>query len=183
MVTCYELDLDNKKVNKSMFKNVVGSDIVKVGDFSSKAVCSLTIATNGLPDVQRDPEFMSDALSRRMVCVKMDVDPSDPVHMVDLSCACLCVSVKHSNLPISSANLLITIWGSVYFKALLLVGVARIGSVTLIQGREVLVVLSGLLSSTPAKRQMQAYFHVMRAGHSHGVYNTRTRLTGRRDFS
>ena len=182
MVTCYELDLDIKKVNMSMFKNVMRSDIVKVGPFSSKAVCSLTIATIGLPDVQRDPDFMSDALSRRMVCVKMDVDPSDPVNMVDLSCACLCVRVKHSRLPISSDNLLITLCGSVYFKTLLLVGEAPMGSVTL-QGREILVVLSELLYSTPDKRQMQACFHVMRAGHSHGAHNTRTRLTGRRDFS
>ena len=142
MVTCYELDLNNQKAKMSMFKNVKGSDIVKVGNFSSKAMRSLTIAANGLPDVQRDMEFTSDALSRRMVCVKMDVDtveaefepdPSDPVHMVDLLCACLCVGVKHSHVPTSSDTLLITFYGLLYFKALLLVGEALTGSVTLLQ--------------------------------------------------
>ncbi|KAG9242102.1 hypothetical protein BJ878DRAFT_556377, partial [Calycina marina] len=93
IVTCYELDLNNKRVNMSMFKNITGSDIIiKVGEFSSKAVCSMIIATNGLPDVQRDPEFTTDALSRRVACIKMDVDtaeakfetdPSDPVEKTD----------------------------------------------------------------------------------------------------
>ncbi|KAK0117481.1 hypothetical protein ONS96_013311 [Cadophora gregata f. sp. sojae] len=87
----------------SMFKNVTGSDIVKVGEFSSKAVCSMIIATNGLPDVVRDPEFMSDALSRRMICVKMDVDtaeavfepdPSDPVVKMDFLCSCLYIRMN-----------------------------------------------------------------------------------------
>lgn len=160
MVTCYELDLDNKKVNMSMFKNITGSDIVKVGEFSSKAVCSLTIATNGLPDVQRDPEFMSDALSRRMVCIKMEVDtaeaefepdPSDPVHKMDFLCACLYIRMKYSHVPVSPYNLLMTLCGSLYFKALILVEEAPMGSVSLLEGREVLAVLSGLLHTTPAR--------------------------------
>ncbi|EQL04062.1 hypothetical protein G6O67_002843 [Ophiocordyceps sinensis] len=66
LVTCYELDLDNRTINMSMFKNVTGGDYVKVGEFMAKAVCSFFIATNGLPNVVKQPEFMSDALSRRM---------------------------------------------------------------------------------------------------------------------
>ena len=53
LVTCYELDLDGKEVNMSMVKNITGSDHVKVREFRSKAVCSLAIATNGLPNVAR----------------------------------------------------------------------------------------------------------------------------------
>jgi hypothetical protein len=160
MVTCYELDLDNKRVNMSTFKNVTGGDIVKVGEFSSKAVCSMMIATNGLPDVVRDPEFMSDALSRRMVCVKMDVDtaeapfepdPSDPVDKVDFLCSCLYVRMKYDHIPISPDNLLLTLCGSMYFKALVLVTEAPVGTVTVLQGREVLAVLSGLLNTTPIR--------------------------------
>ena len=160
MAMCFELDLDNKKVNMSMFKNITGSDIVKVGEFSSKAVCSLAIGTNGLPDVQRDPEFMSDALSRRMICIKMDVDtaeakfepdPSRPLDKVDFLCACLYTRMKYDHVPISPDNLLITLCGSLYFKSLLLVKEAPTQTVTLLEGREVLGLLSGLLSSTPKR--------------------------------
>lgn len=160
IVTCFELNLDNKRVNMSMFKNITGSDIVKVGEFSSKAVCSLAIATNGLPDVQRDPEFMSDALSRRMVCVKMDVDtaetrfepdPNDSLHKMDFLCACLYTRMKYDHMPISPDNLLITLCGSLYFKSLLLVREVPVGTVNLLEGREVLALLSGLLSTTPKK--------------------------------
>jgi hypothetical protein len=71
LVSCYKLDLDTHTVNMSMFKNIIGADYVKVGDFMSKAVCSFIIAINGLPNVSRQPKFTSDAFSRRVVCLKM----------------------------------------------------------------------------------------------------------------
>lgn len=160
MAMCFELDLDNKRINMSMFKNITGSDIVRVDEFSSKAVCSLAIGTNGLPDVQRDPEFMSDALSRRMVCIKMDVDtaeaefepdPSNPLQKMDFLCACLYTRVKYNHMPVSPDNLLVTLCGSLYFKSLMLVQEVPVGSVSLLEGREVLALLSGLLSTTPKR--------------------------------
>lgn len=160
MVTCYELDLDNKMVNMSMFKNITGADYVKVGEFMSKAVCSLAIATNGLPDVEKQPEFMSDALTRRMVCIKMDVDtadasfepdPSNPVDKMDFLCACLYIRMLYSHLPVSPDTVLLTLCGSLYFKALTLVEEAPADRVTLMEAREVIACLCGLLDTTSEK--------------------------------
>lgn len=107
LVTCYELDLDNKTVNMSLFKNITGRDFVKVGDFMSKAVFSFGIATNGLPNIDRQPEFTSDAITRRRVCILTETDtadapfepgPNETTHKVDFLCACLYVRLQHQHL-------------------------------------------------------------------------------------
>jgi len=158
LVTCYELDLDRCEVNMSMFKNITGSDYVKVGEFMSKAVCSFAIATNGLPDVDRQPDFTSDALSRRMVCLKMNVDtaeapfepdPGSGVDKMDFHCACLYTRMHYSDLPISPDDLLLSLCMSKYHCALELIDVGTRGPVSAIEGRAVVAVISGLMRSEP----------------------------------
>lgn len=126
LVTCSELDLDNGTVNMSLMKNITGADYVKVGEFSARAICSMAVATNGVPDVDRQPEFTSDALTRRIVCIKMDVDtakvayeadPTTDIDKVDFHCCCLYMRMKYNDLPISTDSLLLTICMSRYFVA------------------------------------------------------------------
>lgn len=156
-VTCYELDLDNKEVNMSTFKNITGGDYVEVDGYMSKSTCSLGIATNGLPDVLRQPEFMSDALSRRVVCIRMDVDtanadyepdPSDSLHKVDFLCTCVYIRSIYPDLPISPDNLLMTLCGSLYFDAKSLITEVTDRNVTAYEGVQVLHILAGLMKCT-----------------------------------
>lgn len=158
MVTCYELDLVNKNVNMSMFKNITGGDYVKVGEFMAKAVCSFAIATNGLPNMERQPEFASDALSRRLVCIKMDVDtadapfepdPSEPTHKMDFLCACLYIRMVHHHLPISPDDLLLTLCGSLYHTALTMVEECPNSQTDILDSRAVVARISGLLDTSP----------------------------------
>lgn len=158
LITCYELDLDNRKVNMSLLKNVTGSDYVKVGEFMSKAVCSFAIATNGLPDVVKQPDFTSDALSRRMVCLKMDVDtaeapfepdPGGAVDKADFLCACIYIRMCYSHIPMSPDSMLMTLCGSKYFEALKLVDVNAGPQVSAVDGRAAVAVISGLMNTGP----------------------------------
>lgn len=156
MVTCYELDLDNRSVNMSLFKNITGGDNVKVGQFMAKAVCSFMIATNGLPDQRKQEEFGSDAISRRMVLLKMSVDSSsapyepDPTGSfsgMDFLCAALYVRRVHKDMPITPSNVLLSLCQAQYFEACKLVEECSIGDVSFVDGREVLALLAGLLNT------------------------------------
>lgn len=142
----------------SMFKNITGSDYVRVGDFMAKAVCSFAIATNGLSNVDRQPESTSDALSRHMVCLKMNVDtaeapfepdPSSDPDTVDFYCACLYIRMMYPVLPISTDNLLLTLCMSKYRIALELIDVDIEGPVSAIASRAVVAVISGLMLCEP----------------------------------
>lgn len=158
LVTCYELDLDKHEINMSMFKNITGSDYVKVGEFMAKAICSFAIATNGLPNVDRQPEFASDALSRRMVCLKMNVDtaeapfepdPGNDADKMDFHCACLYMRMLYPDLPISPDNLLLTLCMSKYHRALELIDVDVDEPVSALEGRAVVAVIAGLMLCDP----------------------------------
>lgn len=47
MAVCYDVALDKFPLNMAVFKNISGSDYVRVGELSVKTNCSLTIGTNG----------------------------------------------------------------------------------------------------------------------------------------
>lgn len=158
LVTCFELDLVNRDINMTVFKNITGNDYVRVGEFMSRAACSFAIATNGLPNVVREPEFMSDALSRRMVCVKMDVDtanaefepdPSVSRDKMDFLCMCAYIRMRYSHLPITPEDLIITLCGTLYPEVMLHIREERARPVELMEGRAVISIIAGILSSTP----------------------------------
>lgn len=162
LATCYELDLVNKRVNMSILKSITGSDFVRVYEYQARAICSLMIATNGIPNMTLDPEFAEDALSRRVVCIYMDVDTSmappdpDPAAAEDKSdflCACVHTRLRFKDLPISPLNFLLTITGSAYHTAIELIGEVDDSEVSDLGGREVLATISGLLCSTIEKTE------------------------------
>nr|POE79006.1 hypothetical protein CFP56_77504 [Quercus suber] len=160
LVTCYELDLDNRMVNMSILKNITGGDYMQVGEFMSKATCSFAIATNGIYDVSKQPEFAGDALSRRIVCIRMSVDtaeapyepdPNSSAFKVDFLCACLYVRMRYPDMPISPGDLLISVCGTKYFTAIQYVEDTRGVAVSMAEGREVLAILSGIMDTTPER--------------------------------
>lgn len=157
LVTCFELDLVNNDINMSVFKNITGNDFVRSGEFMSRAACSFAIATNGLHNVVREPEFMSDALSRRMVCIKMDVDtsnadfeldPSISRDKMDFLCACAYTRMKYSHLPITPEDLIITLAGTLYPKVMRYIREERSRPVEIVEGRAVISIIAGILSTS-----------------------------------
>jgi hypothetical protein len=160
LVVCFELDLDNKEVNMSVLKNITGGDFLRIGEYMAKAVCSFMVATNGVPNGKRQPEFRSDALSRRLVAIKMDVDTADAPyepdpglieHTVDLLCASLYVRMIYSHLPISPDNFLLTLCQESYFVACRYVTEESSRTVTIMEGKAVIAILSGILDCHPEK--------------------------------
>jgi hypothetical protein len=156
LVVCFELDLIKRDMNMSVFKNITGNDFVRAGEFMSRAACSFGIATNGLHNVVREPEFMSDALSRRMVCIKMDVDtsnadfepdPSMSRDKMDFLCACAYIRMKHSHLPITPEDLIITLAGTLYPTVMRHIREERSRPVEVIEGRAVISIIAGILST------------------------------------
>lgn len=156
LVTCYELDLNKYEINMSMFKNITGSDYVKVGEFMSKAVCSFAIATNGIPDISRQPELTEDSISRRLVCVKMNVDtaeapyqpdPARDLDKVDFHCACLYIRMCYQDLPISPDNLLLSLCLSKYHEALKYIDVDCGNSVSVLDGKAVISTIAAVLDT------------------------------------
>jgi hypothetical protein len=142
----------------SMFKNITGSDYLKIGEFMAKAVCSFAIATNGIPDVEKQPEFTNDTLSRRMVCLKMNGctanAPFEPVpgsgaDRLDFLCTCVYRRMLHADLPISPDNLLLTLCMSKYHQAMHLVDVEVEEPVSAMEGRAVIAIIAGIMRSEP----------------------------------
>jgi hypothetical protein len=99
---------------------------VKVGRIMSKASCSMGMISNGLPNIQRQPDFTSNALTRKVFCEKINVDavqcvyepdPNQSLYKTDFLCSCVYTRMKFSLLPITPDDLLVTLCGNLYFTA------------------------------------------------------------------
>lgn len=95
-----------------------------------------------------------------MFAVKMEVDTSqaeyesDPSlsHVkMDFLCACIYTRIKYSHLPITPEDLLITLCGNLYPRALKFVREERERAISILEGRAVLAILAGVLSCTTEK--------------------------------
>jgi hypothetical protein len=126
MVVCFELDLAKGSVNMSVLKNVAGGDYVKIGDNMTKALTSMMIATNGLPDHEIQPEFSSDALMRRLICIEMKVDtssldavedPNGEIPRLNLLCNSIVVRLMYSYIQVRPMDVLLTLCGTKYHYA------------------------------------------------------------------
>ena len=77
MAICYDVGLDNDNFNMSVFKNISGSDYIRVGFHSCKTFCSLTFGSNHLIDIEKQTEYTDDAIMRRLVVLNMNVNALD----------------------------------------------------------------------------------------------------------
>lgn len=126
MAVAYDVGLDRYPLNMSLFKNISGSDYVRVGEHTCKTNCSLTIGTNGFVDIRKQPDYTSDAIMRRLLAVYMDVSALDIPHVrqpsgaddyIDLACAAIYTRLTYEHPPVSPMNVLATICSSVYATA------------------------------------------------------------------
>lgn len=121
MIVCFDVDLEKNKLNMNTFKNISGSDYLYVGYTRCKSNCSLTLATNGIINIDDEPEYHSDAIMRRVVAIRMSVDAlSIPATILseetdirlDFVCACLHFRLKYDSMPVSPMTILTTLCAS-----------------------------------------------------------------------
>jgi hypothetical protein len=97
---------------------------------------------------------MLDALSRRIVCLKINVDtvealfepnPSSNPNTIDFRCACLYIRMLYPLLPILPNNLLLILYILKYRITLELIDIDIDRLVSIIIGRVVVIVISSLI--------------------------------------
>ncbi len=117
MALCYDVDLDKEPLNMAIFKNISGSDYIRVGPNSIKTNCSLTLATNGVVNIDKQPDYLDDAIMRRTTCILMNVNalsipssfiPEDSVSRMDLVCAAIYIRMTYEYIPIAPYDLLLS---------------------------------------------------------------------------
>lgn len=158
MAVCYEVGLEKDKLNMSVFKNISGSDYIRVGYNSCKSNCSLTLASNGIIDLERQPDYLEDAIMRRVVCVLMNVNameiktsypPEDIESRLDFICACIYIRLRYEFMPVSPMSLLLTMCASKIDKALEHIKETT-EPINVFDGSLVLDVLAGILRLSKA---------------------------------
>lgn len=118
MALCYDMGMDKHPLNMPIYKNISGSDYVRVGHASIKTNCSLMLATNGLVDIDAQPGYLEDSILRRTVSVLMNVNaidipndsiPEDLGSRLDFCCAAIYIRLQYEHMPISPLDLLLTL--------------------------------------------------------------------------
>ncbi len=123
MAVCYDVDLEKEPLNMAIFKNISGSDYIRTKHVTCKSNCSLTMAANGIVDIDKQEVYKTDAIMRRVVCVYMDVAasfipkermPNKPDDKLDFACACMHIRLKYDHMPVSPSNVILTLCSSKY---------------------------------------------------------------------
>lgn len=157
MAICYDVDLEKDQLNMGVFKNISGSDYIRVGHISCKTNCALTLATNGIVNIDKEPQYHTDAIMRRVVCVLMNVAamsipativPEDPESRIDFVCFCIYTRLCYESMPISPMTLLLTLCASRMDEALMYIK-ETFDPITVFDGRGVISILAKLLKMTP----------------------------------
>ena len=157
MTICVDVDLEKHKLNMSVFKNISGSDYIRIGYNYIKTNCSLTIGTNDLIDTDKEPNYLSDAIMRRVVTIHMNVDamtvpPSAPPETsqsrLDFICACVYIRSRYDSIPVRPYTVLLTLCNSKMNGAIELIEETN-DPVSAHEGYEVTLLLSYMLKIPP----------------------------------
>jgi hypothetical protein len=188
MALCYDVDLEKEPLNMSIFKNISGSDYIRVGFNSVKTNCSLTLATNGVVNIDKQPEYLEDAIMRRTASILMNVNalsipnsiiPEDSESRMDFSCAAIYIRMTYNHMPISPYDLLLTMCQSRIDDALVYIEEAT-GDINMFDGLEVINILSEILRITPSSVVFKAKLVTPLATMQCGEYTILRGLTLRR---
>lgn len=153
MAVCYDVNLEHEKLNMNVFKNISGSDYIRVGQISCKSNCSLTLATNGIVNLDQQSDYHTDAIMRRVVCVLMNVAalsipkaiiPEDLESRIDFICFCVYVRLTFEHMPVPPMALLLTLCASKIDDAVLHIEETS-DHIDLFDGMKVLDILSNIL--------------------------------------
>jgi hypothetical protein len=166
MTICVDVDLEKYRLNMSVFKNISGSDYIRIGYNFIKTNCSLTIGTNDLVNIDTEPSYLSDAILRRVVSIHMNVDaltvppavpPESSDARLDFVCACIYIRSRYDSMPVRPLTLLLTLCNSKMNEAVEYIEETD-EPVTLFQANEVLLILSSILNlpaeSIPVKARL-----------------------------
>lgn len=156
MVVCFDVDLEKGDLNMNTFKNISGSDYIRVGHITAISNCSLTLATNGVVDIDKEPEYNSDAIMRRVIAIRMVTNamtippvivPEDSTVRLDFVCACLYIRLCYDSIPVAPMTVLTTLCASKIGMVLDKV-YETLEPINEIQGNGVLVIISVTLGIT-----------------------------------
>lgn len=157
MALCYDVDLEKEPLNMSIFKNISGSDYIRVGYHSVKTNCSLTLATNGVVDIEKQPDYLEDAIMRRTASILMNVNalsipasviPEDVESRSDFSCTAIYVRMTYEHMPISPKDLLLSMCQSKIDDAMKFIKETT-DMIDVFDGLEVINILSKILNKSP----------------------------------
>lgn len=154
MALCYDVDLDKDPLNMSIFKNISGSDYIRVGYNSVKTNCSLTLATNGVVNIDKQSSYLEDAIMRRTASVFMNVNaltippgiiPEDSESRLDFSCAAVYIRMTYEHMPISPYDLLLSMCQSKIDTAMIYIEETS-SEIDVFDGLEVINILAAILN-------------------------------------
>lgn len=158
MAVCFDVDLLKEELNMSVFKNISGSDYIRVGYNSCKTNCSLTLATNHAVNIEKQPEYLDDAIMRRIVVLHMNVDamtippsvaPETNDARLDFACACIYIRSRYDFMPVRPMAILMTLCGHMIDEVVKLVEETS-KPIDQIQGTSVVSILSAALKISTA---------------------------------
>lgn len=148
MVLAYDVNLEERRLNAHAIKQICGEDLISSGVYTSRLICSVTMATNGYIDPVKEPIVHTDAIVRRMMVLPMTVralqvakayPPELEAGFIDFMCSCLYVRLNNINPPIYYEVLLASICHERYQSAMELI--EEHDDPTLSQSIEVLSIL------------------------------------------
>lgn len=165
MAICYDVNLETAPLNMSVFKNISGSDTIRLGRVSCKTSCSLTLATNGLVNTLAQPGYFEDSIMRRLMAIEMNVnamdapfatDPNEIVPKLDFLCAGLYARLTFDSPPLSPMCVVLTLTMRNYPRAKLLIREETSRPPSTVECVEVLALLSHIMGVLPSEVSRKA---------------------------
>lgn len=123
IVTAGELDLEKKMLNLHVVKEITGHDSISVPPVTVTTRCTLTAATNYLPNPETQQEWCTSQIARRVVILPFSVNaeeipkvqrPDTLEDVVEFLLDCVHTRLTMPDMPMSSRSILYTILGSTY---------------------------------------------------------------------
>jgi hypothetical protein len=125
IVTSGELDLEKKRLNLHIIKEMTGHDCISVPPVTVTTRCTLVAATNYLPDPAKQSEWCTPQLARRSVVIPFSVNaeeipkvqrPDTLEDVVEFLLSCIYTRLTVPDMPMSSRSILYTILGEAFNK-------------------------------------------------------------------
>lgn len=126
VVTAGEINLLTNKLNLHIVKEMTGHDSILIPPIRVATRCSVITSSNNLPDPTVQTDWLSTAISRRVVVVPMNVKasllprrerPDTEMDCQDMLLLCTHLFLMNPSMPMSTRSLLYSVLGS-KFEAL-----------------------------------------------------------------
>ena len=123
VLTAGEINLETAKLNLHNVKVMTGHDTISVPPLKVTTRCSVVAGCNNLPHPTIQHSWISNAISRRVVVVLMNVDttlipkrqmPDSPEDLLDFLMHCVYIRLTHNSIPSTTVDVLYSLLGDLY---------------------------------------------------------------------